>query len=95
MMSEFMLEALHNYVIVRTADKESKKGMIYLPETSGDSQHDFAEVVSVGPDCHGTLTIGDIVLCPEVGDIEWTDEDDGDRKYILIEETGIAARVRK
>jgi co-chaperonin GroES (HSP10) len=92
-MSEFILEALHNFVIVRTTNKEQKKGSIYLPDSVGGEQNDFAEVVSVGPACVGDLKVGDVVLCPEVGDIEWTDEDDDDRKYILIEETGIAARV--
>jgi co-chaperonin GroES (HSP10) len=89
------LEALGNYVILKVSPKEKKKGTIHLPDSAVEGNEDFAEVMSVGPLCEGGLMLGDLVLCPECGDIEWTDEDDNDQVYYLIEETAIAARVSR
>jgi co-chaperonin GroES (HSP10) len=92
---ECKLEALHNYVILKLDKKAAMKGNIHLPESAVEDQADFAKVISVGPACEGDIKFGDLVLCPEVGDTEWTDEDDKDQRYMLIEETAIAARVRQ
>ena len=88
------LEALGNYVILKITEKVKMKGQIHLPDSVGGDNNDFAEVMSVGPACEGNLLIGDMVLCPEVGDYEWIDEDDDDQRYFLVEENTIAARVR-
>lgn len=90
-----VLEALHNYVILKITEGKKQKGVIALPDSAAKAQEDFAEVVSVGPSCEGGLEEGDMVLCPECGDYEWTDEDNKDQKYMLIEETAIAARIKK
>jgi len=89
------LEALHNYVILKINKREAKKGSIHLPESAVKDQADFAEVISVGPKCEGGIEVGNLVLCPEVGDTEWTDEEDEDQQYMLIEETAIAAKVKQ
>lgn len=89
----FPLEALGNYVILKINPKSKMKGQIHLPDSASEGNEDFAEVVSVGPLCVGNLEAGDMVLCPEVGDFEWTDEDDNDQKYFILEETAIPAKV--
>jgi co-chaperonin GroES (HSP10) len=91
----FLLEALGNYVILKVNQKEKMKGTIHIPDSAVEGNADFAEVMSVGPLCESGLKLGDMVLCPECGDIEWTDEDDDDQKYYLVEESAIAARLKQ
>lgn len=90
----FRLEALGNFVILKVQKKEAKKGSIVLPDSAAEGNQDFALVVSVGPLCSGGLVEGDIVLCPEYGEYEWIDEEDGDQGYIIVEESAVPARRR-
>jgi co-chaperonin GroES (HSP10) len=89
------LEALGNYVILKVKELSAKKGSICLPDSAVEGYEDFATVVSIGPMCERELMVGDEVLCPEVGEYEWTDEEDSDQRYFLVEENTIPAKVRR
>ena len=88
------MEALGTYIILKVSPKAKKKGTIHLPDSAAEGNEDFAEVMSIGPSCEGDLKVGDMVLCPECGDYEWTDEDDEDQLYYLLEENAIPARLK-
>jgi co-chaperonin GroES (HSP10) len=87
------LEAMHNFVILKVNEREKKKGTIHLPDSAAQGNEDFAEVVSVGPLCD-SVRMGDVVLCPEAGDYEWTDENDDYQLYYMVEEHTIPAKVK-
>ena len=83
------LIATFDNVVLAVVKKERKKGLINLPDSQSD-ESDFCRVVSVGEEVTG-LHVGDIVLRPDPAEYEWTNEEDGDKLYLITPQHSIVA----
>jgi co-chaperonin GroES (HSP10) len=84
------LEATPGNVVLKVLEKKAYSGSIALPDSAKEDS-DWCEIVSIGyTDDNTYFTVGDIVLRPDPAEVEYEDDDTGE-KFLIVPDTSIVA----
>jgi len=87
------VKPLGKRILAKKLETEERKtaGGLVLPETVKNEKTVRAEVVAVGTDEKFEVKVGDVIL---VQSFSGTEIEEGDDKYILVEESKVLAIVK-
>ncbi len=87
------VKPLGKRVLAKKLEQESRKtaGGLVLPDTVKNEKTIRAEVVAIGTDEKFEVKVGDIIL---VQSFSGTEIEEGEDKYILVEESKVLAIVK-